>query len=41
MSGYSDRMPGDTGARRTAFLEKPLVAAHLVTAVERLLNANG
>jgi CheY-like chemotaxis protein len=39
MSGYSEAMPEGTGTRRTAFLQKPFVAAHLVTAVEELLNA--
>ena len=37
MSGYSDAIPEGTGTRRTAFLQKPFVAAHLVTAVETLL----
>jgi two-component system, cell cycle sensor histidine kinase and response regulator CckA len=41
MSGYSDSMPEGTGSSRTAFLQKPFVAAHLVTAVESLLNATG
>jgi two-component system, cell cycle sensor histidine kinase and response regulator CckA len=39
MSGYSDAIPVGTGTRRTAFLQKPFVAAHLVTAVETLLQA--
>src|SRR5262249_9024337 len=39
MSGYGDSMPEGTGARRTAFLQKPFAAAHLVTAVDALLNA--
>jgi two-component system, cell cycle sensor histidine kinase and response regulator CckA len=39
MSGYSDAMPEGTGMRRTAFLQKPFAADHLVTAVESLLNA--
>jgi PAS domain S-box-containing protein len=38
MSGYSDAIPEGTGTRRMAFLQKPFVAAHLVTAVETLLN---
>jgi two-component system, cell cycle sensor histidine kinase and response regulator CckA len=41
MSGYSDAIPESTGTRRTAFLQKPFVAAHLVTTVEALLNAAG
>ena len=39
MSGYSDAIPEGTGTRRTAFLQKPFVAAHLVSAVETLLQA--
>jgi two-component system, cell cycle sensor histidine kinase and response regulator CckA len=41
MSGYSDAMPESPGMRRVAFLQKPFVAAHLVTAVETLLNTAG
>jgi len=39
MSGYSDVIPEGTDTRRTAFLQKPFVAAHLVSAVETLLQA--
>jgi CheY-like chemotaxis protein len=39
MSGYGDAIPQGTGTRRTAFLQKPFAADHLVTAVESLLNA--
>jgi two-component system cell cycle sensor histidine kinase/response regulator CckA len=39
MSGYSDAMPEGTGTRRMAFLQKPFAAAHLMTAIETLLNA--
>jgi FixJ family two-component response regulator len=38
MSGYSDAMPESPGTRRMAFLQKPFVSAHLVAAVEALLN---
>jgi len=41
MSGYSDAIPESTVTRRMAFLKKPFVAAHLVTAVETLLSAAG
>jgi nitrogen-specific signal transduction histidine kinase/CheY-like chemotaxis protein len=41
MSGYSDAIPEGTGTRRMAFLRKPFASAHLVTAVESLLNATG
>jgi CheY-like chemotaxis protein len=41
MSGYSDAIPEGTGTGRMAFLQKPFAGAHLVTAVERLLNATG
>jgi CheY-like chemotaxis protein len=37
MSGYSDAIPESTGTHRMAFLRKPFVGAHLVTAVETLL----
>jgi CheY-like chemotaxis protein len=39
MSGYSDAMPEGTRTRRMAFLQKPFAAAHLMTAIEALLNA--
>jgi CheY-like chemotaxis protein len=39
MSGYSDVIPESSGTGRMAFLQKPFAAAHLVSAVETLLNA--
>jgi PAS domain S-box-containing protein len=41
MSGYSDVIPESSGTSRMAFLQKPFAAAHLVSAVETLLNAAG
>jgi PAS domain S-box-containing protein len=41
MSGYSDAMPESAGSPRTAFLQKPFGPAHLVTAIETLLNTTG